>query len=100
MDPESFQDRVRNVTESWPRPKPEFLFMLLAEELGELIHVSRRSQGKRWGLEDEPVGSKTEVTEELGDVLFLRGRVALYHSVDLGDAADGVVKKIESREGS
>jgi NTP pyrophosphatase (non-canonical NTP hydrolase) len=71
--------------------------MLLTEELGELARALRKLGVKRWGHEDEAIGSKEDVAEELGDLLFLIARVALITGVDLDDAAFAAIGKIERR---
>lgn len=71
--------------------------LLLTEELGELARALRKLGSTRWGHEDEAVGSKEDVVEELGDLLFLLARVALITGVNLEDAASAVVGKIERR---
>ena len=70
---------------------------LLTEEMGELVQAIRRSQGKRWGHPNEDGKSREALTEEIGDILFLLGRMSLALDTDLGAAASSVLKKIESR---
>jgi NTP pyrophosphatase (non-canonical NTP hydrolase) len=93
----SFQKQVDRLTSSWSDARPESLMMLLTEELGELARALRKLGVKRWGHEDEAIGSKEDVAEELGDLLFLIARVALITGVDLDDAAFAAIGKIERR---
>lgn len=96
MDLASFQKEVAALTDSWADKKPELL-MYLTEEVGELARALRKVGAKRWGHEDEEAGSLEDVTEELGDVLFLLARIALISGIDLEDAATLVLGKINLR---
>jgi NTP pyrophosphatase (non-canonical NTP hydrolase) len=81
MELESFQKQVGELSESWQEPKIAWLMMLLSEELGELVQAIRKSKGKRWGHEDEEVGSAEDISKELGDMLFLMARVAIFRTL-------------------
>ena len=54
-------------------------------------------RGQRWAHEEEVAGSDSDVSTELGDVLFLLARLALVSGVDLEGAASSVLEKIRLR---
>ena len=79
MELGKFQATVAELTDSWADQKPE-LVMYLTEEVGELARALRKAGRKRWGHEDEAVGSLQDVAEELGDVLFGSSRILMDHT--------------------
>jgi len=88
--------------QAWPddEPSPELadsLIARLAEETGELARAVRKLWRRRFGHPDEAQGTRDEVLDELGDVLFLTARIATLCSVSLEEAAWRVVGKIERR---
>lgn len=97
MELSGFQEKVYDLTHHWTDATPEGIMLLLTEELGELAQAVRRLGRKRWGHDGEAVGSRDDVTEEAGDVLFLLARICLITGVDLSEAADRVLGKIERR---
>ncbi len=92
-----FQQNVDRLTRSWSDKKAEFMMLLLTEEVGELARAIRKTDKQRLGHENEAAGSRQDIVEELGDVLFLLARISLIAGVDLGDAAQAVLEKIARR---
>lgn len=97
MEIAAFQGEVDRLTGSWTHTDVASVMLLMTEEMGELVRAIRKSDGKRWGHADEKAGSLEDVTEEIGDVMFLLTREALACGVDLNESALTVLAKIEAR---
>jgi NTP pyrophosphatase (non-canonical NTP hydrolase) len=93
----AFQEEVARLTDSWSDAKLVTMNLLLTEEIGELARAIRKLGTKRWGHEDESVGSKDNIVEELGDILWLLARISIISDVSLAEAAATVLRKIELR---
>jgi NTP pyrophosphatase (non-canonical NTP hydrolase) len=67
----------------------------LTEEIGELARVLNHRHGAKVAKADEAEG---ELTEELGDVLFVLITLANSLEVDLAESLDYVIEKYELRD--
>jgi NTP pyrophosphatase (non-canonical NTP hydrolase) len=94
---DDLQQNVSDLTKYWTDATLESILVLLTEELGELARAVRKLGVKRWGHEDEAIGSRQDVSDEVGDVLFLLARIANITGVNLEDGAVSVLAKIEAR---
>lgn len=77
----------------WP---PLAILARLVEEVGELARLLNHEFGekpKKPGEEDQ------ELTEELGDVLFVIISLANSQGIDLDSALEGVLEKYRTRDG-
>jgi NTP pyrophosphatase (non-canonical NTP hydrolase) len=105
MDLDQYRRNVARLAhDAWPeditqQPKimNDQLFARLLEETGELAQVTRKSYGRRIGREEEEHISKASVMDEIGDVLFLLARIADLHDVQLSQAAQRSLDKLEHR---
>lgn len=100
---ESFKQRVVDLaSRAWPEDRPsasmaDSLVAVLCEESGELARAVRSHWERRWGHPEETSATADNVTEEIGDLLFILARISQLCGVSLDDAATVVQDKISDR---
>lgn len=67
----------------------------LTEEVGELARVISHHEGHKKPKKGEAMGS---IPEELGDIMFVLLCLSNQLGIDLGDAVEGVLTKIDKRD--
>ena len=93
------QDRV----DTWVRQFEEGYFhpltnlARLAEEVGELAREVNHRFGEKTKKPDEPVG---DLAMEMADILFVLVCMANREGIDLQEAFDRMMKKVETRDDS
>lgn len=96
------EEATRLAAAAFPADEPgpqlaDSLIARLCEESGEVAREVRRYWKHRWGHENEERSSSRDVTEEIGDLLFVTVRLAALCGVNLDEAQEAVLVKFRQR---
>ena len=82
---------------NWPYWTPHEILARLVEEVGELARLVNHEYGPK---KKKPSEAEQNIEDEVGDVLYALACLANTHDIDLDEALQKSISKVESRDKS
>jgi len=82
---------------NWPYWTPHEILARLVEEVGELARLVNHQYGPK---KKKPSEAEQNIEDEVGDVLYALACLANTHDIDLDEALQKSISKVESRDKS